>query len=83
MSKTGKPTKSHAQRGEVFPEVTAPIKVEPTSDDRIDKVARLEKINQVIWGINFAREIMNVQQEVIDRNLAEMIVDAELDLKLF
>jgi len=86
MSKTGKPTKSHAQRGEVFPEVTAPISANEASDQAMAtfrEINRKQRVDQIIWAIQFARGVMKVPQEQIDLNMAEMVVDAELDLKLF
>lgn len=40
--------------------------------------ARLVRINQVLFGIHFARK-MGMLQEALDLRLAEMIVDAEAD----
>lgn len=42
-----------------------------------------ERIKQVLFGIDFARNIVKVPQSEIDMRLAIMIVEAELDLKLF
>lgn len=56
------------------------------SDAAVDKffaVNKQQRVDQVIWAIMFARDIMRVPQEQLDRNLAEMIVEAELDMKLF
>jgi hypothetical protein len=41
------------------------------------------RVQVVLWGIDFARNVMKVSQAQLDRNLAEMIVDHEMDLKLF
>jgi hypothetical protein len=45
--------------------------------------AKAARVDQVLWGINFARKVLKLDQETIDRNLAIMIVDEEMDLKLF
>jgi hypothetical protein len=37
-----------------------------------------DQIDAIIWGINFARTHMGVDQSVIDRRLAEMIYEAEI-----
>jgi hypothetical protein len=50
--------------------------------DRAAKLVREEKIQQVLWGVNFARNIMGMPQHQIDRNVAEMIVDGDLGFDL-
>ena len=45
-------------------------------------LVREEKIQQVLWGMNFARNIMGMPQDQIDRNVAEMIVDGDLGFDL-
>jgi hypothetical protein len=44
---------------------------------------KARRIDQVLWAIGFARNVMCIPQKEIDLNLAKMIVEAELDLKLF
>jgi len=43
---------------------------------------REDRIVVVLWAIELARKI-GTTQDLIDRRLAEMLVDGDLDLKLF
>lgn len=89
MSKAGKTvTNGHLDRlrlldagQEAFNEVLQSQDVVQSSWDA--QVDREERVAQVMWAINFARTALLVPQDVLDRNLAEMIVGAEMDLKLF
>jgi len=47
------------------------------------RMSKQKRIDQILWGIRFAREVMKTSQADVDRRLAEMLADAELDLKLF
>jgi hypothetical protein len=57
----------------------APVDGSPFFGEGLKK----RRVDQVLWAIGFARNIMNVPQSELDRNLAVMIVEAELDLRLF
>lgn len=73
------------------------ISAKNTATEKIDKLTaatidlasyrhaeqKEERIKQVLFGIDFARNIVKVPQSEIDMRLAIMIVEAELDLKLF
>jgi hypothetical protein len=48
-------------------------------DEPAKRLMRKEtRINQILWGINFARVTMGTPQEQIDRNLAELLYEAEI-----
>jgi len=84
---TLQPSKSHLLRRTASTNETEPVLgLEVLNmDDRTDAVvdrmrnstAPSERLERVLWAINFARNIMNVPQYQIDLKLAEMIVEKE------
>lgn len=79
-------TNSHKARVELYNTSQRPIpEFIAVTDGLLSEIAehRENRIQAVLFGIGLARNLMKVPQERLDRNLAEMIVDAELDLKLF
>jgi len=50
-----------------------------TDDESLMRDAREGRIKAVLWGIHFARNVMKISQDQLDRNLAEMVVDNGID----
>jgi len=46
----------------------------------VKEVERQKKIDNVLWGITFSRDIMKMSQYDLDRRLAEMIVDGDASI---
>lgn len=55
------------------------VAVKGAKETFTDRVSRQERIDVVMFGIHFARNIMQVPAIDIDQRLAEMIVDGGLD----
>jgi hypothetical protein len=87
----GDVTNGHKARIELYNNMGFPNDVKAESDIAAVNATmgwklvddREARVDQILFGIFFARTILHLPQEVIDRNLAGMIVDSELDLKLF
>jgi hypothetical protein len=90
ITKAGNPTVPHQVRVDAYKELLAygekidadakaheGLKTNLASEEEYNR-----RIGNVLWAINFART-MGVLQDQIDFNMAKMIVETELDMRLF